>query len=299
VGAARAGAAYLAAELVGGVADPSLLPPKLLAAQRRGRTKPETITLAGQPAYRYDQLGRQASRGTLRVYTVLTTDGVATIACGASVAAAVRDCDGIAGTLKLTSAKALPAGPSTEYTATLKTTFTTLDTRMKAAKARLVKATAVTAQANALRQLAAAYTTAVASLRGGRLNAVDAGLNPKLVSLLQSIASAYARLERAVRGNDAAARTHSQQALERLQAKVVAAGAVLARAGYTDKPPKIAVTTVSPPRGPAAPPPPVSGSSVAPPPASRPPVTPPPVVPTPHKTPPPPPPPPASSGGSD
>jgi hypothetical protein len=301
-GAAHARDAYLAAELVRGKADPSLLPPKLLAAQRGRRPKPETITLAGQPAYRYDQLGRRGARGSLRVYALLTTQGVATVACATSVSAVLRDCDRIAGTLKLRSAQALPAGPSKDYAATLKTTFAALDTRIKAAKASLGKAGTVTAQAAALRQLAAGYTSAVASLRGGRLNAVDAGLNPKLVSLLHAIASAYGRLERAVRSNDAAALAQSQQALERLHAKVDAAGAALARAGYTDKPPRIAVTTVPPPQGPAAAPqpPPVSGSSVQPPPASRPPATPPPAAsPAPHKPPPPPPPPPASSGGSD
>jgi hypothetical protein len=303
VGAARAGDAYLAAELVRGEADPSLLPAKLLATQRRGRPKPETITLAGQPAYRYDQLGRRGSRGNLRVYALLTTDGVATVACGTSAAAATRDCDRIAGTLKLTSADALPVGPSKDYAATLKKTFTALDAHIKTAKATLAKAPTAAAQAAALRQLAAGYTTAVASLRGGRLNAVDAGLNRKLMSLLQTIASAYGRLERAVAGDDAAGRAQSQQGLKRLQVRVAGAGAALTGAGYTDKPPKIAVTAVSPPRGPAAPPPPPnSGSSVPPPAASRPPAAPPPppAVPAPRKpTPHPPPPPPPSSGGSD
>jgi serine/threonine protein kinase len=303
VGAARAGSAYLAAELVRGAADPSLLPPRLRATQRRGRPKPETITLAGQPAYRYDALGRRGARGSLRVYALLTTEGVATVACGTSVPAAARECDRIAGTLKLASAEALPAGPSKDYSATLKKTFAALGTRVETAKATLGKAATVTAQAAALRQLAAGYTTAAAALRGDRLNPVDAALNEKLMSLLQATAANYGRLGRAVGNSDVAAQAQSEQALRRLHAKVDAARAALARAGYTDKPPRIAVTTVSPPPGRPASPPPVSGSSVTPPPASRPPAAPPPppVVPTPHKPspPPPPPPPPASSGGSD
>jgi hypothetical protein len=295
VTAAGAGDTFVAAELVPGNADPTLLPRRLLAAQK-GRPKPETITIAGQRAYRYDALRGRGSATNLRVYTVLTTGGVATIACGASAAA--RDCDQIAGTLKLTSAQALAAGPSTSYAATLKKTFTTLDARTKAAKTSLDKAGTVPAQAVALRQLASAYETAGTLGSGSNLNVLDSGLNARLASLFKSVASAYGRLELAVQGNDTAGRARAQQALKRLQARRGKASAALASTGYTERPPRIPVTTVSPRR-----PAPVPQQQVTPPPVAPPPngpssgpprkVTPPP--------PPPPPPPPSSgeSGGID
>jgi serine/threonine protein kinase len=298
VAAARASDAYLAAELVRGNADPTLLPPKLLAAQTSRPPKPEKITLAGQQAYRYDALRSRGSRGDLRVYAVLTTDGVATIACGTS-AAAMRECDQIAGTLKLTSAKALPIGPSATDTAILKKAFTALGARIAAARAQLGKARTLTAQAAALRQLAGAYTTAAAALRGDGLNALDAGLNARVASLFGKVAAAYGRLERAVRGNDAAGRARAQQALKRQQANVASAGAALASAGYAERPPRIAVTTVPPPRAPAA----AKTPAAAPPPVVRPQVPPPPVAPSsqgrPKPVAPPPPPPPVHHGGSD
>jgi serine/threonine protein kinase len=296
VTAARSGDAYVAAELLPGNADPTLLPQTLLAAQK-GRPKPKTITLAGQPAYRYDALRGRGSASNLRVYTVLTTGGVATIACGTSAAtAAARDCDQIAGTLKLASAQAQPAGPSKSYAAILKKTFTTLNASNKAAKTSLGKAGTVTKQAAALRQLASAYDAA-ATVGGSDLNVVDAGLNARLVSLFKSVASAYGRLERAVQGNDAAALAKAQQSLKRLQAKTKDARKALARARYAEKPPKLPVTTVSPARGSAGGSPPVSGSSVQPPPAGATPQVTPKATPAPSKKPAPPPPPPPSSGG--
>jgi hypothetical protein len=294
VTAARAGGAYIAAELVPGNADPTLLPRTLRAAQR-GRPTAQTITLAGQPAYRYDGLRGRGSVTNLRVYTVLTSGGVATLACGPSAPA--RDCDRIAGTLKLASAQALPAGPSTSYAATLKKTFTALDARGRAAKTSLGKAGTVTAQAAALRQLASAYENAAAP--GGALNVRDSGLNARLASLFKSVASAYGRLELAVQGNDAAGLARAQHVLKRLQARRARAAAALASVGYPERPPRIPVTTVSPLRGSA---PPMSGSSVTPPPPGAAPpvtprqVTPQPVTPAPrnHR----PPPPPSGGGGT-
>jgi serine/threonine protein kinase len=266
VTAARGTDGFIAAELVHGQADPTLLPSKLLGAQR-GRPKPETITLNGQRAYRYD--GLRGSTQPLRVYAVLTTEGVATIACGKSALA--RDCDQIAGTLKLRSAQALPAGPNKSYGATLKKAFAILDGRAKAAKAGLAKAGTVAAQAAELQRLTGAYDTAITP-GDPRLNVVDSRLNAKLASLFKDVAAAYDRLGSAVQRSDTAAQARTQRALKRLRAKMDAAGAALARAGYPDKPPRLLVPTISPPRQPAAAtPPPPAQPHVTPPPNAAPP----------------------------
>jgi hypothetical protein len=263
VTAARGSDRFIAAELVHGQADPTLLPARLLGAQR-GRPRPTTITLSGQRAYRYDEL--RGSGQPLRVYAVLTTEGVATIACGTSApATAARECDQIAGTLKLKSAEALPAGPSTGYGATLKKAFAMLDGRVTAAKAGLAKAGTAAAQSAALLRLANGYDTAIPP-GDPSLNVVDARLNAKLASLFKDVAAAYGRLASAVQRGDAAAQARTQRALKRLRARTDAAGAALARAGYTDKPPRLLVPALSAPRRPAA---------ATPPPSAQPPVNPP------------------------
>jgi hypothetical protein len=275
---ARGSDRFIAAELVHGQADPTLLPAKLLGAQR-GRPKPTTITLTGQRAYRYDEL--RGSGRPLRVYAVLTTEGVATIACGAPAsAAAARDCDQIAGTLKLKSAQALPAGPSTSYGATLKKAFAMVAGHITSAKTGLAKAGTVAAQAAELQRLANAYDTAIAP-PGPRLNVVDSKLNAKLASLFKDVAATYGRLGSAVQRSDAAAQARTQQALKRLRARMDAAGAALARAGYTDKPPRLLVPALSPPRqrpaatpSPSAQPPVNPPSNGAPAPQAKPPAAP-------------------------
>jgi serine/threonine protein kinase len=284
VTAARGSGAFVTAELARGRADPTLLPSKLLAAQK-GRPKPQTITLTGRRAYRYDEL--RGSGRPLRVYALLTTEGVATVACGA----AARDCDDIARTLKLTSARALPAGPSTSYAATLNKAFRRLDGRTKTAKSNLGAARPGAAQAAALQPLASAYETA-GRLGGGGLNVVDARLNAELTSLFTYVAASYGALERSLRSGDTAAQARAQRTLKRLRARTAAAGVGLARAGYTDRPPRPLVPTLSPPRR----------AAVAPPPqAAPPPVAPQPNSPSsparPQRSTPPPPPPP-SDGGS-
>jgi serine/threonine protein kinase len=299
VAAAPASYPYVVAELVRGQADPTLLPPRLLAALQARRPKPVTITLAEQKAYRYDTLQRRGSNERMRIYALLTTGGVATVACvtpAAATATAARDCDRIAGTLKLTSAQALPVGPSKDYAATLKKTFTTLDGRLKTVKSRLAKARTVTAQAAALRLSGVAYEGAVASLRADPLNAVDAGLNAELTSLLDSATSVYRRLELAVRRDNAAARARAQLALKRLRAKIDDANATLAKVGYADDVPGLPVTRVMAPRRPVARPP----TRVAPAPNAPAPQAPAPVAPRQAAPPPPPPPPPAPEvGGGD
>jgi serine/threonine protein kinase len=248
VTAARGSDGFVTAELVHGKADPTLLPSKLLAAQK-GRPKPATVTLTGQRAYRYDDL--RGSVQPLRVYTVLTTEGVATVACGGSATAtAARDCDQIARTLKLTSAEALPAGPSTSYGAILTKAFTTLDGRVEGARTGLAGAASATAQAAVLQRLARGYDRAITT-PDGRPNVVDAKLNARLSSLFGDVAAAYRRLAGIVLRGDAAAQGRTRRALQRLRARTDRAGRALARAGYTDKPPRLLVPTLSPRQGPA------------------------------------------------
>lgn len=172
----KSGGAYVAAELVSGRADPTLLPPKLLAVLKGRRPKAVAMTLTGVRAYRYERLRPGGSARLLRAYGVLTTRGVATVVCAipADAAATIaRDCDKIAQTLKLRSARGLQVGPSARYREILNKTFASLDAAIEAARLRRANAPrTVTSQAAAQRQFARAFEAAVASLEGANLNAV-------------------------------------------------------------------------------------------------------------------------------
>ncbi|MEA2187307.1 MAG: hypothetical protein QOK16_2318, partial [Solirubrobacteraceae bacterium] len=285
------GGASVAAQLVTGQTGLTLLPSKLRAGLKGGTPKPQTITIAGLKAYRYDALRLRGLKQPLRVYAVLTTKGVATVACGNTAAAA--DCDEIVQTLTLKSARALPIAPSKEYSELLKKTFATLGTGLDDVGFKLIGGGTVAEQAPAWRQGRHIYEHAASALRGARLNVLDAALNAKVTALFGALASAYGRL---VRSKDAAAQSKAQRSLKRFSAKIADVTAMLRSVGYTDAVPKtpaipktLAPTPRQPPPAPSKPTPPPAPQAPPPPPAA--PVAPPP--------PPPPaaPPPPSSGGG--
>jgi hypothetical protein len=259
VTASPGGGSYVTAELVAGKADPTLLPPKLLG-RLKGRPAKSKTTFGGLEAYRYDRLRPRGSSKLLRVYTVLTNAGVATVACstppggGATLAA----CDKLARTLRLISAEGLPLGPSKDYGAMLNEMFATLNARIDAANIRIAKAPNVTAQATALRQSAGVFQSAVDTLHGRKLNPIDTGLNAKLESVLATFVSAYRQLERAVQSNDPVAKAKAQQALKRALRRIRAATTTLQRVGYTDVP------TIATPRTAVKPPAPAAKAPVTP-----------------------------------
>jgi len=276
----KSGGAYVAAELVSGRADPTLLPPKLLAVLKGRRPKAVAITLTGVGAYRYDRLRPRGSARLLRAYGALTTGGVATVVCtipadaGATI---VRDCDQIAQKLKLKSARGLPVGPSARYRAILNKTFASLDAAIEAARLRRANSPrTVTAQAAAQREFARAFKAAVASLEGANLNALDAGLNAKLSSAYEKAASAWRQFERALRRNDRAARTRARRALNRAKAAIDDAVATIRSVGYTAERRKMPRSTIPPPPPVAPPPDAPARPPMAPPPPPAAPVPPPP-----------------------
>ena len=283
VAAAPGRGSYVAAGLIAGRADPSLLAPKLLAALEQ-RPKPEATTLAGTAAYRYDRLAPRGRQERLRVYAVLTDAGVATVVCGTGAGAAgtaAAECDAIARTLKLRSAKALPIEPSEGYAATLAKTFATLDARVTVANGRLDEAHTVTAQAAALGRLADAYAAAAAAMTrtDAALNPVDTGLNAKLRSAGLELAAAYHGFERLVKRSDAAADARAEHAVRRARVTVAAAVGSLRSAGYSAAPratPRAHVTLLAATRPPVIVPPAAVTPPAAPlPPAAAPPAPPP------------------------
>jgi serine/threonine protein kinase len=300
VSAAGPDRTYVVAEHRPGRADPTLLPAGLRAALRGPRPKPETVTVAGTQAYRYGPLHARGVKGGLEVYAVLTSEGVATVACGSSAAAgpAASACEGIAQTLRLTSAEARTVGLSTDYAAILAKTVVTLNSGVTAVNTSVAGAATAAAQAAAMRPATRLYRSAAASLGKTRadLNPVDRGLNARLAAAFRRFASAYAHGARAAARSDAAALRRARQAVTHTRATLVAVTSALRRLGYTAALPATPVVPRSPVHSNTPPPPPASSSSKPPVPAQ--PSSPRPDTPPPATKPPPPPAGPVQ-GGSD
>jgi hypothetical protein len=259
------GGAYVVAEHTPGRADPTLLPPRLRSALRGAPGQPESVTLAETRAYRYDGLRARGVEGRLRVYAVLTSEGVATVVCGSSAAAgpAVSGCDAIAETLRVTSAKARPVGLGEDYSARLEKTVQTLNTGVNAVDTSVGGAATAPERAAALRRAAGLYRRAVAALAkpGADLNPLDLGLNARLAATFKRFAVVYMRVARAAMRNDATELHRARQAVTTRRARLAGTVAALRGVGYTGPPPQTPdaprsplAPTPSPPRGnPAAP----------------------------------------------
>ncbi len=236
------GGAFVVAEHLAGRADPTLLPAKLRTALVGAKPKPEKVEVAGTRALRYDGLRASGVDGRLRVYGVLTSDGVATIVCGipATGTAAASQCDGIASTLTLVSAKALPVGLSDSYSTLLAKTFDPFNRGVAGVNLSVADAGTPNARATALRRAAGLYRTAAASLgKGGDgLNPLDLGQNARLVAGFKRFGSDYARLARAATRNDAAALRGARRRVAQTRSKVAGVTAALRRLGYTGALPK-------------------------------------------------------------
>ena len=84
-------------------------------------------------AYRYPNLRPNGLDQPVTLFTVPTSEGVATVACVDPSA----DCESIANTLKLNAGTAFPVGPSKEYAAGLGKTLGTLDKKVAAGRKAL------------------------------------------------------------------------------------------------------------------------------------------------------------------
>jgi serine/threonine protein kinase len=263
IGATGPGGAYVVAEHLAGRADPTLLPRRLRTALVGTLPKPATVKLAGTDAYRYDRLRARGVDGRLRVYAVLTSGGVATIACGSSAA----QCDDIAGTLALASAEARPVGLSDDYAALLAETIGTLDRGVTGVDTSVADAGTPRARAAALRRATGLYRTAAASLgrAGDGLNPLDLELNARLAAGFERFASDFARVARAAGRNEAAGLRRAAGRVARTRSNVAAVTNALRRLGYTGprpatpRTPRSSLATNRPTQ-----PPPVAPSSEAP-----------------------------------
>jgi serine/threonine protein kinase len=287
VAAAGPGGAYVVAEHRAGRADPTLLPPKLRSASHG--QEPAKVTLAETQAYRYDGLHARGVEGRLRVYAVLTSEGVATVVCGSSAPAgpSASACDGIAQTLRLTSAEARPARLSDDYSALLAKTVGTLNTGVDEVNTSVADAGTAAANAAAMRRAARLYRDASAVLgkAGGDLNPVEVGVNARLATVFKRFASTLARVGRAAARSDAAALRSARGRVGTTRSRLAAITGELRRLGYSAAPPatprtpsrlapKARVAPLAPSSEPPTPVQPAPKSSPAPAPKPKPPPAP-------------------------
>ncbi|HEY7961044.1 MAG TPA: serine/threonine-protein kinase [Solirubrobacteraceae bacterium] len=230
--AAGAAAARLLAGEVN-ASGPSLLPATFTAALNGPLPRAAAVRLGALQAYRYSGLSVRGLSGTVTLYAVPTSSGVATVAClGASAAEPAGQCAQIAATLKLSGASAFGLAPSAAYATALGHTFGTLNSAVSAGAGRLRAASSAAAQATAATALAAAYGSASRALAGLTVSPAVKEVNANLAASLAALGRGYSALAAAARAGDDAAYAQAQHEIGSARASTAKALAALGQAGY-------------------------------------------------------------------
>jgi hypothetical protein len=215
---------------------PSLLS-KAMGAAVAGRVPaPAAVRLGeGVEAYRYDRLRLDGFAGRVTVYAVPTTDSVATLACYAPTALARRfdaTCATVAATLRPTSARPVPVGPSRAFAARVSRELAGLRDDAAAPQRRLARATRRRDQAKAAQDLARAYERVAGALDELPDRVVDGIAIARAAAAIGDTAGAYDQLATAARTGAQADCDRARGALGAARTQLSKARRTFARGGY-------------------------------------------------------------------
>ena len=215
---------------------PALLPDAFLRRLPDRPPEGDAVALGDLQAYRYDGLDPRGLDRPVTVYTVPTSEGVATVTCsagGADATALLGECEGVATTLELAGAEAFPLGPNEDYARALTDTFDQLDSERRDGEAALRRAGTQNAQGEAATRLGRTYADAAGSLARVETSPADARANDRIVLALRGTAAAYERVATAARAGDSGAYADATDAVERGGRRLGRALRSLERLGYS------------------------------------------------------------------
>jgi hypothetical protein len=215
--------------------------PTLLASGFRSRVaggvpQGEQVQLGGLQAYRYQNLHVDGLSGTVTVYAVPTSAGVATVACWSSSGAASAfptECGQVAATLRLVGATPYPITPSAEYSRLLSSTFAQLRASAATRTAELRAASTAAGQAAAATALSAAYANAATRLSAATVSPQVRDAQDAIVAALREIAAGYSQAAAAARSGSAAGYANASHMIEAGSVALGNALRSLAGLGYT------------------------------------------------------------------
>jgi hypothetical protein len=210
-----------------------LLPPAFVELLQRTPRR-EAVRLGSLAGFRYRDLKHRRNRGSLTVYAVPTTVGVATVACLAPApdAPSLARCESVATTLVLRGAEALPLGPNQRYAAAVNTALTSLESQRSEGGRELRESRTPVAQARAADQLATAYRAASAGLGRAAPGPIEEPYHRSIVATLERAAEGYAALAEAARAHRRLDYDRAAAQVERAEDALDRSVRALERIGY-------------------------------------------------------------------
>ncbi len=165
---------------------------------------------------------------TASVFSVPTTNGVATLACFAEAAT----CHTIATSMQITEGTVFPVGPDAKFAKNVETILGRLESKEKAAARDLNNAGKRTTQVAATGKLWGAYSGAAKSLSKLKISPADTTSRKQLVAALAGAGSAYRKAASEGKGKDRAGYKRQGSRALSFQAQMQKALTGLTSAGY-------------------------------------------------------------------
>jgi serine/threonine protein kinase len=198
------------------------------AVQRRS-----VVRLGDLSAFRYSGLKPRGFDGTLTVYAVPQARSETVVACyGTGGAAPPRQCDQIAASLQLGTAKDYPLAPSPQYAQTVRRAIQRLDTARSRGLRALGNASTQKQQAAAATGIAKAYGTLTSRLKAAEPTAYVRPAQLTIVAAARRVEPAYAALARAASKGDSGGYEAARAVIRSREAQLRAAVAKLKQLGF-------------------------------------------------------------------
>ena len=223
--------------LVAGVLRASaapMLPATLATGPGDGHPARVAVRLGTADAFRYTGLYPTGFTGPLTLYVVLTDRGRAMVACYAATPSASFQarCADVAGSFKLTDAKALALAPSPRYAAAVTAALHGLAARRTAGRRRLRAASTSTVQARAATALAASYASAARRVKALPAPPAARPVNSSIAAALRALGATYRHAASAARRHDRGRWLAARRAARRGDVALQTAVGALGELGY-------------------------------------------------------------------
>jgi hypothetical protein len=217
----RSGAGPRAGDLTVGAAGAvgaSLLPSGFVRRLGGALPEPETVALGELEAYRYAGLRPEGFDGRLDLYTVPTTEGVATVVCAAPASGGGvfrAACDQAAASMTLEGGEAFALGRDEAYDRALGRVIGKLNRARSRQVRELRRAKTAAGQARRADALARTYASAAVELGKARVSPALAPAHRDLRGALRRAAGAYRRVAGAARRENVAAYNRARTDVKR------------------------------------------------------------------------------------
>jgi len=215
--------------------EPTLMPASFRTRVREIPLGPgELVRVAGAQAHVHRNVAMRGSGGTVTVYAVPTSAGIATVACAVPPGERTgAECDQAAATLELRRGEPLGLRPDARYGASVQRVMGQLQPLRRSLRQRLGKARTRAEQSQAAAGLAQAFDRGARGIARIEPPPVAANANKAIADAMRQASSAYSGMRKAADSFDVAGWERGEDRVRAGEARVQGSLDALRQLGYT------------------------------------------------------------------